>query len=153
MSGSIRLGAPGVRPTVGDLRRVRDMLASAGDSSAASVAGALGIILRGGDAVTALGLKAATGRRSALTIDRIAARDDLLRRLASAHYQGMSTSGQAREIAKEANSYARRAAGLDVDLDDMPTSYLGRPREYLFHIARLPASVPSERTIRVILSV
>lgn len=55
MTDAVRLDAPGVRPTVGDLRRVRDMLASAGDASAATVAGALGVILRGGDAVIALG--------------------------------------------------------------------------------------------------
>lgn len=128
------------------------MLAIASDASATSVATALSVILRGGDPVTALGLKATTGRRSALTIDRIATRDDLLRRMATAHYGDLSTSAQAREIAKEAEAYRRRAAALDIDLDDVPASYLGRPREYLFHIARLPASVPSERTIRVILS-
>lgn len=85
-------------------------------------------------------------------MDRIAARDDLLRRMATNLYPGMSTSAQAREIASAASAYRRRAAGADVDLEDMPASYAGGPREYLFHIVRLPASVPSERTVREILS-
>lgn len=147
-----RLDAPGARPTVGDLRRVRDMLLTAGDASAISVAQALAAILRGGDAVSALGLKASTGRRSALTVDRIATRDELLRRMAARHYPHLSTSAQAREIVKAASAYWRRAARLDVDLEDMPTSYAGMPREFLFHVARLPATVPSERTIRLVLA-
>lgn len=152
MTDSVRLNAPGVRPTVGDLRRVRDMLVAAGDASAASVAHALSTILRGGDPVAALGLKASSGRRSALTVDRIAARDDLLRRMAARHHAGLCVSAQARAIAAAASAYWRRAARADADLEDMPDSYIDMPREFLFHIARLPASVPSERTIRVILS-
>lgn len=152
MTDAVRLDAPGVRPTVGDLRRVRDMLAAAGDASAASVAHALGTILRGGDPVAALGLKASSGRRSALTVDRIATRDDLLQRMAARHYSDTCVSVQARAIAAAASAYWRRAAGADADLEDMPGSYVGTPREFLFHIARLPAIVPSERTIRVILS-
>ena len=150
--GVARLDAPGVRPTVGDLRRARDMLAAAGDGSAANVAHALGMILRGSDPIVALGLKASSGRRSALTVDRIAARDDLLRRMAARYHAGLSISAQAREIAAVAKAYWRRAARADADLEDMPDSYVGMPREFLFHIARLPASVPSERTIRMILS-
>jgi hypothetical protein len=125
---------------------------AAGDASAVNVAVALGAILRGGDAVSALGLKAVAGRRSALTVDRITARDELLRRMAARHFASVSTSAQAREIAKAARAYWCRAARLDVDLDDMPASYAGMPREFLFHVARLPASVPSERTIRLILA-
>ncbi len=128
------------------------MLIAAGDTSAMNVAQALASILAGGDAVRALGLKASSGRRSALTVDRIAARDGLLRQMSARHYPNLSTSAQARAIAKEASSYRIRAARLDLDLDDMPASYAGMPREFLFHIARLPATVPSERTIRLVLS-
>jgi len=152
VTDACRLDAPDARPTVGDLRRVRDMLLAAGDASAVNVAQALAAILRGGDAVSALGLKASTGRRSALTVDRIATRDELLRRMAARHYPRMSTSAQAREIAKAASAYWRRAARLDVDLEDMPASYAGMPREFLFHVARLPSTVPSERTIRLVLA-
>lgn len=152
MNVAVRIDAPGVRPTVGDLRRARDTLISAGDPSAINVAAALGSILRGDDAISALGLKATAGRRSALTVDRIASRDDLLRRMAARHYAGLSTSAQAREVSAAARAYWRRAARLDIGLDDMPASYAGMPREFLFHIARLPASVPSERTIRLILA-
>jgi len=146
------LDAPGVRPTVGDLRRVRDMLIEAGDASSASVAHALGAILQGLDPVIALGLKATAGRRSALTVDRIASRDDLLRRMAARHYGDMCTSAQAREISTVASAYWRRAASADAAVEDMPDSYVGMPREFLFHIARLPATVPSARTIRLVLA-
>ena len=147
-----RLDAPCVRPTVGDLRRVRDMLVAAGDASAANVAEAIGAILNGLDPVVALGLKATAGRRSALTVDRIASRDDLLRGMAIRHYPNMCTSAQAREIAAAADAYWRRAARADEALEDMPNSYIGMPREFLFHIARLPATVPSARTIRLVLA-
>lgn len=146
------LDATGVRPTVGDLRRVRDMLVEAGDASSTSVAHALGAILQGLDPVIALGLKASAGRRSALTVDRIVSRDNLLRRLAARHYPDMCTSAQAREIAVVADAYWRRAARADAALEDMPKSYAGMPREFLFHIARLPATVPSARTIRLLLA-
>jgi len=152
MTVAARLNAAGVRPTVGDLRRARDTLIATKDPSAINVAAALASILRGDDAISALGLKATAGRRSALTVDRIASRDDLLRRMAARHYAGMSTSAQAREIASVAKAYWRRAARLDVELDDMPASYVGMPREFMFHVARLPATVPSERTVRAILS-
>ncbi|MCI1141699.1 hypothetical protein MOP88_09610 [Sphingomonas sp. WKB10] len=152
MTVAARLDAAGVRPTVGDLRRARDTLIATKDPSAINVAAALASILRGDDAISALGLKATAGRRSALTVDRIASRDDLLRRMAARHYAGMSTSAQAREIASVAKAYWRRAARLDVELDDMPASYVGMPREFMFHVARLPATVPSERTVRAILS-
>lgn len=152
MIEAVRLEAPGARPTVGDLRRARDMLLAAGDKSAVNVAEALGAILHGGDPISALGLKASAGRRSALTVDRIASRDDLLRQMAARHYAGMSASAQARAIASAAGAYWRRAARADAELDDMPASYIGMPREFLFHIARLPATVPSGRTIRLILA-
>lgn len=146
------IDAPCVRPTVGDLRRARDLLLAAGNASAENVARALGTILYGGDPVVALGLKASAGRRSALTVDRIASRDDLLRSMAARHYAGLCVSAQARSIANAAEAYWRRAAAADANLDDMPGSYAGMPREFLFHIARLPATVPSERTIRAVLS-
>lgn len=147
-----RLDVPGMRPTVGDLRRARDVLLDAGDASSVNVAGALRSILYGCDPVEALGLKARTGRRSALTVDRMAARDELLRAMAGRHYADRCTSAQAREIANAAEAYWRRAARLDVALEDMPESYRGMPREFLFHIARLPATVPSMRTVRQILT-
>lgn len=152
MTGSNCLDARGINPTVGDLRRARDVLLHAGDASSTTVAAAIGLILRGDDPVAALGLKATTGRRSALTVDRIAARDDLLRSMARRHYPDSCASAQAREIASVANAYWRRAARLDVALEDMPQSYRGMPREFLFHIARLPATVPSMRTLRLILT-
>jgi hypothetical protein len=128
------------------------MLIGAGDGSSARVAHALAVILQGLDPVIALGLKATAGRRSALTVDRITSRDDLLRRMAARHYGDMCTSAQAREIASVAAAYWRRAASADAAVEDMPESYVGMPREFLFHIARLPATVPSARTIRLVLA-
>ncbi|KQS03099.1 hypothetical protein ASG11_01480 [Sphingomonas sp. Leaf357] len=147
-----RLDVPGVRPTVGDLRRARDVLASAGEASVATVAEAIGAILNGLDPVTALGLKATAGQRSALTVDRIASRNQLLRSMARRHFAEMCPSAQAREIAAVANTYWRRAARADATLEEMPSSYVGMPREFLFHIARLPTTIPSERTIRLVLA-
>ncbi|KQM41231.1 hypothetical protein [Sphingomonas sp. Leaf10] len=149
---SNRVSVVGVQPTVGDLRRAREVLLKAGDISSTNVADALGSILHGRDPVLALGLKATTGRRSALTVERIAARDDLLRRMALRHYPDRCASAQAREIATAAEAYWRRAARLDVALEDMPDSYRGMPREFLFHVVRLPATVPSMRTLRLILT-
>lgn len=146
------LDMPSIGPSVGDLRRACDRLLSLGDGSSVRVARAIGAILLGVDPIAALGLKAGAGRRSALTKDRIAARDDLIRRMAARHYAGLSTSAQAREISLAASAYNRRAARLDIDLDDMPASYAGMPREFLFHIGRLPAAVPSERTLRLVLA-
>jgi hypothetical protein len=72
--------------------------------------------------------------------------------MADRHYAGLSVSEQARQIEEAASAYWRRAARLDTDLEDIPESYVGMPREFLFHVARLPATVPSRRTIRLILS-
>lgn len=71
----------GVCTTVRDLRRVEEMLTTAGNASTASVAETFEIILRDGDAVVALGLKTTAGRCSALTVDRFAARYHLLDRM------------------------------------------------------------------------
>jgi hypothetical protein len=147
-----RLEAPRVRPTVRDLRSVRDMLVAAGDTSAANVAEALGAILNGLDPVIALGLKATAGRRSALTLDRLSRRDELIRHLAQSFFPDMPISDQARRISEAAAAYWRRAAKLDRELLEMPGSYVDTARELLFHIARLPADMPKERSIRAILA-
>jgi hypothetical protein len=144
--------ACGVRPAVGDLRNVRDMLLDAGDISARRVANALDQILSGTDARLALGLKSRAGQRSAFTTERLTRRDMLIRQIAHCHFPRQSVSDQAREITSIAAAYWRRAARLDIDLDAMPESYVATPREQLFHLARLPAEMPRERTIRAILS-
>lgn len=152
MSDVTCLDAPAARPNLGDLRRARDMLLLAGDMSAQSVARALDAILDGADARQALGLKGRAGQRSAFTADRLMQRDMLIRTIADCHFSRQSVSDQARNIASVAAAYWRRAARLDLDLDAMPESYAATPREQLFRLARLPAEIPRERTIRAILS-
>lgn len=139
-------------PTPGDMRQVRALLANMSSPAASRLAGALDRILVGEDPATALGLKPSAGQRTALTKDRLLRRDELLRELARRHFKRMNVSEQAREIVAIWAEYQRRAARLDAATGEMPSSYIGRPRAFLFEISRLPASVPSVRTLRMVLS-
>lgn len=139
--------------TMQDYHWLRDLVLASPDEPARPWACALTRIITGSDPMDALALKSTPGQRSAASRARTAERNRLIREMAKKMFSGRSTSEQARLIAAEDAAYQRsRAARQDLDLERMPESYERRPIRYLFEIARLPELMPSERTIRLILS-
>ena len=77
------------------------------------------------------------------------ARDTALRELADECYADMGICERSREIATLASRYGASAWCHDSDGRDMPESYAGTPREYLWRAFRSGGTMPlSERQVR-----
>ncbi|QEH80856.1 hypothetical protein EIK56_23095 [Sphingomonas sp. C8-2] len=139
-------------PTVADLRKVQARLAQSTDAADRRVGHALATVLRGADAREALGLKAAPGRRSPLKVQRERDRNDLIRRLARAHFGHLAPALQAKAISDAHRRYEASIGRFDRFKDVMPAEYTGGPREILFQLARLGGPLPGVRRLIDILS-
>ena len=76
-------------------------------------------------------------------------RDAVLRDLADKFFADLSICNRSRRIATLASRYGASAWRHDQTRQDMPESYVGTPREYLWHAFKSGASMPlSERQVR-----
>lgn len=79
-------------------------------------------------------------------------RDTALREFADEFFTDLSICGRSREIATRALRYGASAWRHDKNRSDMPESYAGTPREYLWRAFRSGATMPlSERQVRNII--
>lgn len=76
-------------------------------------------------------------------------RDEALRALSKAFFADLGTCHRARRIAKMADRYADSAWRIDKTSGQMPASYTGTPKEFLWRAFRSGAAMPlGERQIR-----
>ncbi len=85
--------------------------------------------------------------------EAIRARDASLRALAERFFTDLSPCAQAHKVWTIARRYAASAWRFDGDAADMPGTYTGTPKEYLWHAFKSGATMPlGERQLRNILA-
>lgn len=85
--------------------------------------------------------------------ERMRRRDQALRELAQGLDSGRPVGATAREIHQMSVRYAASAWRFDRDRDEMPASYEGAPREYLWQAFQSGAPMPlGERQLRNIIA-